>query len=111
VPAGTTEITLVSRAGKLTDTRPWVEDRRCFGVYVERILLRGPGGIRQVSLDHPQMSRGWWAVERYGTVLRKWTDGNAALSLPAVGGPVVLEIRASAGGMAYVMSADRQHAA
>jgi len=111
LPAGTTEVTLVSRVGKLTDTRPWVEDRRCFGVYVERILLRGPGGIRQVPLDHPQMSRGWWAVERYGTVLRRWSDGNAALSLPAVGGPVVLEIRASAGGMAYVTSANRQHAA
>ena len=111
LPAGTTEVTLVSRAGKLTDTRPWVEDRRCFGVYVERILLRGPGGIRQVPLDYPRMSHGWWAVERYGTVLRRWTNGNAALSLPAVGGTVVLEIRASAGGMAYVTSADRQHAA
>lgn len=107
----TAEVSLVSHAGRLTDTRPWLEDRRCFGVYVERILLRGSDGTRQIPLDHPGMSRGWWAVERYGTVLRRWTDGNAVLPLPALDGPVVLEIRASGGGMAYVTCADRQPAA
>src|SRR5262249_47547111 len=33
LPADTTNVSLVSLAGKLTDTRPWLEDRRCFGVY------------------------------------------------------------------------------
>ena len=110
LPGGTKEVSLVSRAGKLTDTRPWLEDRRCFGVYVERILLHGSGGIRQIPLDHPQLSQGWWAVERYGAVLRRWTDGNAVVLLPELHAPTVLEIRASRGGMAYVTNAERQRA-
>ncbi len=108
LPDGTTEVSLVSRAGKLTDTRPWLEDRRCFGVYVDRMSLRGTGGIRQIPLDHPNMLRGWWPVERYGAVLRRWTDGNAVVPLPALNGPAVLEIRASRGDMTYVTSAERQ---
>ena len=110
LPGGTKEVSLVSRAGKLTDTRPWLEDRRCFGVYVERILLHGSGGIGQIPLDHPQLSQGWWAVERYGSVLRRWTDGNAVVLLPALDAPTVLEIRASRGGMAYDTHAERQRA-
>jgi hypothetical protein len=110
LPGGTTEVSLVSRAGRLTDTRPWLEERRCFGVYVERISLRGAGGTRQIPLDHPHLSQGWWAVERYGATLRRWTDGNAVVPLPALDGPAVLEIRARSGDMAYVTGADQQRA-
>jgi hypothetical protein len=66
--------------------------------------------MRQVPLDHPDLSQGWWAVERYGVVLRRWTNGDAVLPLPAIDGPAVLEIRASSGGMAYVMSAHPERA-
>ncbi len=110
LPNGTAEVSLVSRAGQLTDTRPWLEDRRCFGVYIDRISLRGTGGVRQIPLDDPNLSHGWWAVERYGAVLHRWTNGNAVLPLPALGGSAVLEIRASRGGMTYVTRADRQRA-
>jgi hypothetical protein len=110
LPSGTAEVSLVSRAGQLTDTRPWLEDRRCFGVYVDRISLRGTAGIRQIPLDDPNLSRGWWAVARYGAVLHRWTDGKAVLPLPAMGGSAVLEIRASRGGMTYATRADRQRA-
>jgi hypothetical protein len=111
LPEGATNVSLVSHAGKLTDTRPWLEDRRCFGVYVTRVSLRDAGGIRQIPLDHPDLSQGWWALERYGSELRRWTDGNAILPLPALDGPTVLEVRASAGGMAYVTDHDRHRAA
>jgi hypothetical protein len=56
------------------------------------------------------LSQGWWAVERYGAVLRRWTDGNAVVLLPELDAPTVLEIRASRGGMAYVTHAERQRA-
>jgi hypothetical protein len=105
LPKGTTEVRLISRAGSLTDTRPWLNDHRCLGVYVERIVLRGASEMRLVPLDHPNLSQGWWAVERYGAVQRRWTDGDAVLPLPVLDGPVLLEIRASKGGMAYVTSA------
>src|SRR4029077_20709181 len=39
LPDGTRGGRLVSRAGSPTDTRPWLEDRRRLGVYVERIVL------------------------------------------------------------------------
>ena len=67
LPKGATEVRLVSRAGAPTDARPWLEDRRCLGVYVERILLRGASEMREVPLDHPALSQGWWAVERDGS--------------------------------------------
>jgi hypothetical protein len=111
LPQGATEISLVSRAGALTDTRPWLEDRRCFGVYVDRISLRGASEMRQVPLDHPGLSQGWWAVDQKGAVLRRWTDGNAIVPLPAMDGPALLEIRASRGAMAYVTSTDQVHRA
>ncbi len=47
------------------------------------------------------------AVERDGTALRRWTNGDAVLPLPALGGPTMLEIRAGNGGMVYLISADQ----
>ena len=111
LPQGATEIRLVSRAGALTDTRPWLEDRRCFGVYVDRISLRGASEMREVPLDHPGLSQGWWAVDQKGAALRRWTDGNAIVPLPALEGPALLEIRAGRGAMAYVTSTDQVHRA
>ena len=104
LPKGATEVRLVSRAGSPTDTRPWLEDRRRLGVYVERIVLRGASEMREVPLDHPGLSQGWWAVERDGTALRRWTDGDAVLPLPAMDGATMLEIRLG-GEMTYVVEA------
>jgi hypothetical protein len=36
---------------------------------------------------------GWWDVEREGLAMRRWTDGNAVLSLPATSGASMLEVR------------------
>jgi T5SS/PEP-CTERM-associated repeat protein len=108
LPKGATEVRLVSRAGSPADTRPWLEDRRCLGVYVERILLRGASEMREIPLDHPALSEGWWTAEQDGTTLRRWTGGDAVLPLPPIDGPTMLEIRAGNAGMAYLTATDRE---
>lgn len=107
LPNGATEVRLISRAGSPTDVRPWLDDRRSLGVCVERIVLRGANELREVPVDHPGLSQGWWAVEHDGTALRRWTEGDALLPLPALDGPMILVIRASNGGMTYLASANQ----
>jgi Hint domain len=111
LPKGATEVRLVSRASSPTDARPWLDDRRCLGVNVERIVLRGASELREVPVDHPGLAQGWQAVERAGTALRRWTSGDAVLPLPALGGPAMLEIRAGSGGMVYVTGAEQERRA
>jgi hypothetical protein len=107
LPKGATEVRLVSRAGAPTDTRPWLDDRRSLGVSVERVLLRGANEMREIPLDYPDLSQGWWAVERDGAALRRWTNGAAVLPLPAMDGPTMLEIRANNAGMSYLERAEQ----
>jgi hypothetical protein len=106
LPKETTQVRLVSRAAAPTDAKPWMEDRRRLGVYVERIQVRAGNEVWDVPLDHPELSQGWWAVERSGIAMRRWTDGNAFLSLPMSNKAVVLEIRAGTAGISYVKDAD-----
>jgi hypothetical protein len=101
LPRGTSAVRLRSRAALPTDARPWLEDRRLLGVYLTRIVLRWDDEVREIPLDHPSLTQGWWAVERSGDGLQRWTDGDALLPLPAVDAPVVLELRTSAMGLAY----------
>jgi uncharacterized repeat protein (TIGR03803 family) len=101
LPRGLTPVRLVSRVASPTDARPWAEDRRRLGVYVERIVLRGDGEVWDMPADHPSLSQGWWAAEGIGTTLRRWTNGDAILPLPVLNGPAMLEVRATNGGMAY----------
>jgi hypothetical protein len=107
LPKDATEVRVVSRAGGPADVRPWLDDRRCLGVYVERIVLRSTTEVRDVPIDHPSLSQGWWAAERNGTAMRRWTNGEAVLPLPPFHGPTMLEIRASNGGMAYLTGSNR----
>jgi hypothetical protein len=107
LPKGATEVRVVSRAGAPTDVQPWLEDRRCLGVHVARIVLRGAHEVQDVPVDHPGLSQGWWAVEQDGTALRRWTNGDAVLPLPSFEHPAMLEIHASNGGLAYLTNADR----
>jgi hypothetical protein len=111
LPRGATEAHVVSRAGSPTDARPWMEDRRRLGVYVDRITVRGSDDVQDIPLDHPGLSQGWWAVEQEGLALHRWTDGAAVLSLPPLDGPAILEIHATNGGMAYVTSHQSRQAA
>ncbi len=106
LPRGAREVRLVSRAAAPTDARPWLEDRRQLGVRVARIVLRGADEVREVPVDHPDLAGGWWAVERDGQVISRWTDGAAVLPLPAMRGDAMLEIHL-AGTMTYVEDAAR----
>jgi hypothetical protein len=107
LPKGATDVRVVSRAASPADTRPWLDDRRHLGVCVERIVLRDASDVREVPIDHPGLSQGWWAVEHEGTALRRWTNGNAVLPLPASHGPALLEIRAGNGGLDYVTNTEQ----
>ena len=110
LPKGATEV--AGLAGRFAaDARPWLDDRRCLGVNVERIVLRNANELREVPVDHPGLTRGWHAVERDGVALRRWTSGDAVLPLPTMAGPTMLEIRASSGGMAYLTGAEQEQRA
>ena len=106
LPSGATKVRLTSRSGAPTDARPWLEDRRRLGVYVERIVLRCDGEARNVPVDDPALVEGWWATEGTSLTLRRWTNGDSLLPLPMMDGPMMLEIRASNGGMSYFAGSD-----
>jgi hypothetical protein len=111
LPRGATEVRLNSRAASPTGVRPWLEDRRRLGVYVERIVLRSGDDMWEIPVDHSDLSQGWWAAEGKGMTLRRWTNGDGVLPLPVMNGPVTLEIRASNAGMAYLADGDQQRRA
>ncbi len=104
LPRGAREVRLVSRAQSPTAARPWLDDGRRLGVRVKRIVLRGADEVREIPVDHPRITRGWWAVEHDGPIMSRWTDGEAVLPLPAMDGHVMLEVHL-AGSMAYLEEA------
>jgi hypothetical protein len=106
VPRGSREVRLISRAQSPTEARPWLNDRRRLGVRVKRIVLRGASELREIPMDHPGLTKGWWDVERNGHTISRWTDGDAVVPLPAMDGPVMLELHL-AGTMAYTTEASR----
>ncbi len=101
LPTDATEVRLISRAALPTEAKPWLEDRRRLGVYVKRIVQRRDSDVWEVPLDHPALLRGWWAVEHAGAAMRRWTDGDAAISLPASDGPTILEVHVACASLAY----------
>nr|WP_294522334.1 Hint domain-containing protein [uncultured Rhodopila sp.] len=104
VPAGTTAVQLCSRASRPSDDKPWLEDRRQLGLYMERIVLKeADSSVLEIPLDHPGLGQGWWAPEREGKTMRRWTNGEALLPLPESDDARILEIRASSSGMNYVL--------
>jgi hypothetical protein len=104
LPSRAAEVRLLSRAQSPTEARPWLDDRRHLGVRVKRIVLRGAEEAHEVPVDHPDLTRGWWSVERDGQIMSRWTDGEAVLPLPAMRGTVMLEVHL-AGAMTYVVDA------
>jgi hypothetical protein len=103
LPRCAAPVHLMSRAAAPCEVEPWVEDRRCLGVAVERIVLAGPAGRFEMAADHPALADGWWAAERDGLKLWRWTNGNAVLPLPA--GVGVVEIHLG-GANIYLSGAD-----
>jgi hypothetical protein len=104
LPRGANEVWLRSRAQSPTEARPWLEDRRTLGVRVKRIVLRGVNDLREIPMDHPGLTEGWWAIERDGQMMSRWTNGDAVVPLPKMAGPVMLELHL-AGEMTYAVEA------
>jgi hypothetical protein len=100
LPRGATQVHLLSQAQSPTEARPWLDDRRRLGVRVRRIVLRGANELREVPMDHPDLTKGWWGIERDGQMMSRWTDGDAVVPLPKMDGHVMLEVHL-AGEMIY----------
>jgi hypothetical protein len=83
VPHGGGEVRLVSRASAPCDVMPWVEDRRPLGIMLRRITLHCGDSHQDIAPDHPILGAGWFPVEGGGGEIWRWSDGNAALMLPA----------------------------
>jgi hypothetical protein len=98
LPAGGGMVRLVSRSGHPTDARPWLDDGRRLGVYVRRIVWHTADGPQEMPVDHPEVGDGWWAVEHDGTVLYRWTNGDALLPCPV--GARIVEVHLG-GGIPY----------
>ncbi|MGE4048757.1 MAG: Hint domain-containing protein [Acetobacteraceae bacterium] len=105
VPPGAMAATLLSRSATPTASRPWLEDRRCLGMRIARLVVRNQIETIEIPVDHPSLTRGWWAVERDGPMLRRWTDGAAAIALPPMSGVRVLEVHVS-DTVPYVVSSE-----
>jgi hypothetical protein len=57
-------------------------------------LSRGDDNLA-IPVDHPTIGTGWWAIERDGDMMLRWTDGNAWISIES-GVPALLRIALSA---------------
>ena len=101
LPAEVTSVQLVSRAARPTETRPWLEDRRRLGTYVRGLRLLWGTECRDIPLDHPELTTGWWAVE---SGPHRWTDGAAMLGLPHRTRPAVLEVTIDPEAMIYPLT-------
>ena len=55
--------------------------------------LEAVGNVEVFSADHPALRDGWHTVERLGTAMWRWSNGNAALPVVSNGQPVVLEVQ------------------
>lgn len=82
LPPGARRLRLVSRAAQPAWCRPWLDDRRALGLNVARIRLRGQGAVTDLPLDGPHLAQGWWDLERAGNATHRWTNGDAAITLP-----------------------------
>ena len=104
LPRDASKARLVSRAQSPTEARPWLSDQRRLGMRVKRIVLRDADETREVPMDHPDITLGWWDIEHDGPMMSRWTDGEAVLPLPPMRGPAMLEVHL-AGAMTYVVDA------
>ena len=95
VPAGSTAVRIVSRHA--SPAMP------SLGVSVESLVLQGAAEAWEISLDDPALRYGWWATSREESVVSRWTDGNALLTLPgSTEAARVLEVRLTGKSLALV---------
>ncbi len=105
LPAGATDVSLVSRSATPGELQPWLADRRRLGVAIGRIGLRSGDEWTDIALDGPDLGRGWWAMEQSGRKAWRWTNGRACLAMPEGGSADrMLEVQVTSG-MEYVLEA------
>ena len=92
VPASDSPLRIVSRSEYPTTARPWIADDRRLGVMVGELRFRSGNEHHVIAMDDPALARGWWAPERDGISLGRWTNGYAELPIQDAG---VLEIEVS----------------
>jgi hypothetical protein len=85
LPKGATEARIASRLAVVPDTGP-------HGVRIVRIRVRDGEDWYDIPMDHPGLVEGWGPVERFGTDLCRWTNGDALLVLPQTLGAAILEL-------------------
>jgi Hint domain len=95
VPSDGAPLRLVSRSARPIDAMPWTGDQRRLGVKIRRLILARGREVREIAIDDPSLTRGWWQVERDPSICR-WTNGDALL--PPLVGVLTVEL---AGTMRY----------
>ncbi len=50
---------------------------------LRRVTLHCGDSRQDIAADHPMLGAGWWPVERGDGDIWRWSDGDAALRLPA----------------------------
>jgi hypothetical protein len=90
LPPGATSALLCSRAASPAQIEPFHEDRRRLGVAVRRLRIHGDDGLRDIPVDAPALTSGWWTAEHAPGGLWRWTDGAASVPVPA--GATMLEV-------------------
>jgi hypothetical protein len=95
LPPVAAPVRIRSRSTAPCDVSPWIDDRRQLGVAIGRIVFSGPAGVCELPVDHPSLRDGWWAAERDGAALRRWTNGNAELPVPPGYGILAIHLAGS----------------
>ncbi|MBP0583496.1 hypothetical protein J8I29_29555 [Labrys sp. LIt4] len=107
VPPGFKQVRLISRSGQ---AEPAADGERVLGVAVGRLCLRGMYGLREIALDHPGLKEGFYACERQGAVMWRWSNGDARLPADLLdydgSQPILLEIHLHARLPAYRVEVD-----
>lgn len=88
------EVRLASRATAPSRLSGWIDDDRSLGVALHRLTITDAGGQSQtVAADDPVLTKGWYAPERQGTALWRWSNGDAVLPVSGRGNACILEVR------------------
>ena len=93
LPAGISVVRLASRAGVPSFFEAHLDEWRNLGVAVRRIVVRDSNGIAELPLDHPDLTHGWYRVERDDATMWRWTNGDAVLPVGPIDGPAMLQVQ------------------
>jgi hypothetical protein len=87
------DVRLTSRASAPSRLQGWRDDQRALGVAVRSITVRDGDTVDMIAADHPDLAQGWHGVERAGTAMWRWSNGNAALPISARDGAVIVDVQ------------------